>query len=523
MTITPLLLFQSIHQRRAAAHQPARYPSLTRSVLCYITQGEGRLYINEAIYSLKPLQLYLLTPGMRLTAVSDSSQAAYYLIFVDGVLMNTSTATFTVLQQPQEAFLPLKPGRIPLAPAAQIQPRLKELNEAYRRKESRFVLNTRFQELIQLIISNILPAQEQAGPENGIEQSMEYMHLNYPSKIKLDTLAELAGFTPTSYSREFKKTIGVSPIEYLNSYRISQAKQMLLDKRRSVKEVALHTGFGSEFYFSRMFRKETGIAPTLYMKRKEIRIAVASCFRFEDTLLSLGVKPVLSTNCHKNRAMSQQEHHVLLAQRLDQLRDAAPELILCDHQHLAYQDQLRQIAPTLIVEHGMDWRLQHQQLAEALGREKEAAYTIKLLDKKLSDAKKTLQAHFGSDTVTVMRVIDKLIRIQGQRNHPLNELIYRDIGLNPGYCVHSSLMNIEYSPDKYPDLGTDYLFVQYPPFYAEDEAVFQAIQETPKWRAMKAVSSNQIYHTSNWAALSWTPAGRIRIMDELLQAAGARP
>lgn len=116
-----------------------------------------------------------------------------------------------------------------------------------------------------------------------------------------------------------------------------------------------------------------------------------------------------------------------------------------------------------------------------------------------------------------MRVIHKLIRIQGLSNHPVNELIYRDLGLKPGFCVPSNASNTEFSPDNYPDMDTDHLFVQKLFFHPEDETIFAGMQKSPRWQAIRAVANDCVHMTPNWVGMSWSTSGRMRIIDELLQ------
>ncbi|MFN2243397.1 MAG: helix-turn-helix transcriptional regulator, partial [Anaerolineae bacterium] len=62
----------------------------------------------------------------------------------------------------------------------------------------------------------------------------------------------------------FRKELGVTPIAYLNRYRVHQAKQLLSDTSKSITEIALEVGFSDSGYFSRVFRREVGLSPEAY-------------------------------------------------------------------------------------------------------------------------------------------------------------------------------------------------------------------------------------------------------------------
>ncbi|MBP1993673.1 helix-turn-helix domain-containing protein [Paenibacillus eucommiae] len=525
MTSTPTLFLSSLHHRHYTSHKTIKIKSLPHNVLCYVVRGEGTLQIDDTSHPIKPQQLYFFIEGMHIEAFLQSDDCEYYLLFVDCLGVNKKSGTVRLLSPPYTELLPLTVGMVPLMNAPAVHERIHQLyisinksvpNSLSNKASNSFELNAQFQELLHVIILSILTLSKLKEADTGIEESIAYIHKHYHHKIQLKTLAEMSGFTPTSYSREFKKRYGKSPIEYLNAHRIAQAKQMLLVQNHSIKEVAASSGFISEFYFSRMFKRETGFSPTLYMKRTDIRIAVTSCFRFEDILQSLGIEPVVSTNCHKRKTMNEEEHQAWLAKCMEDIRQAEPELIICDHLHQPYFEQLKGIAPTVKFSYSMDWRVVHKQIAEVIGRENEAEHNIKRLERKLTHARSALRQRFGNETVTLMRVMDKLIRIQGANNHPLNDLIYSDLGLKPGYCVPTTIMNIEFSPDKFPNLGTDHLFIQSQFYYPADEIVFRNIQALPEWNSIKAVTCNHTHYTDNWAAMSWSPTGRIGILDALM-------
>jgi AraC-like DNA-binding protein len=76
----------------------------------------------------------------------------------------------------------------------------------------------------------------------------------------------MAGLTPNSYCRAFKKATGLTPSRYLTRLRMNRAKQLLMMPELSLKEIATHVGFQDELYFSRVFKNVEGVSPTIFMK-----------------------------------------------------------------------------------------------------------------------------------------------------------------------------------------------------------------------------------------------------------------
>ncbi|MFC4601713.1 helix-turn-helix domain-containing protein [Cohnella hongkongensis] len=515
----PLLLLSSIYRRRLRDPASVRQFRSPARMLVYVTGGAGTVWIEEKQYPVASGALYHLPPGASVEWIGRGGFTELYVLLIDArCLVKRKGVWETSVPSNEKIERLLPPGR---APAEDPESALKRFEEMHRCRRDQPRDPVKLQLLFQGLVHE-LAAQRPLGGESkevdgSIGLSVDYMHSRYREKIKLETLSDISGFTPTSYSREFKKCYGLSPIDYLNRYRIEQAKQMLAERNRSIKDVSAASGFGNEFYFSRMFKRHVGISPSHYVKRTDLRIAVASTLRFQDMLDSLGASPVYSANCHKSKTMDRATHQTIVAGKIAEMRQAAPDLILCDDYHRPFLEQLKQIAPTVVISLSMDWRVNNRRIAEIIGREAEAERNFKQLERRVEEARAPLRERYGNGSVTIMRVIHKLIRIQGLSNHPINELIYRDLGLKPGFCVPSNAMNVEFSPDNYPDMDTDHLFVQTLFFYPEDETIFAGMQKSPRWQAIRAVANDCVRQTPNWVGMSWSTSGRMRIIEELLQ------
>ncbi len=83
----------------------------------------------------------------------------------------------------------------------------------------------------------------------------------YQSKISLEEVAALCNLTKPAFCRYFKKATGSTFVQFLNQYRISQAKRLLL-KGKNITEACYECGFESLSYFNRSFKKITGENPS---------------------------------------------------------------------------------------------------------------------------------------------------------------------------------------------------------------------------------------------------------------------
>ena len=103
-----------------------------------------------------------------------------------------------------------------------------------------------------------------------IKTAITYIRDHYQEKIYIRDLASLIGLNEQYFCRFFKKAIGLSPVEYLNEYRIRQAMSLLRDSTLPVTEVCLDCGYNNMGNFLREFRRYTGTTPLQYRKHEQV-------------------------------------------------------------------------------------------------------------------------------------------------------------------------------------------------------------------------------------------------------------
>jgi signal transduction histidine kinase/DNA-binding LacI/PurR family transcriptional regulator/AraC-like DNA-binding protein len=99
-----------------------------------------------------------------------------------------------------------------------------------------------------------------------VRQAMAHIHTTYAEAISCADIAQHVNVSQDHLIRCFKREVGVTPLTYLNRWRIKQARTLLETGNRSVTEIALDTGFSSQAYFSRVFKEEMGIPPSAYRR-----------------------------------------------------------------------------------------------------------------------------------------------------------------------------------------------------------------------------------------------------------------
>lgn len=82
----------------------------------------------------------------------------------------------------------------------------------------------------------------------------------------VETLAQVAGMSRTSFAVQFQKSMDMTPIDYVTKWRMEIAKKVLLTAGASLTDAAESAGYASDSAFARMFKKETGMSPAAFRK-----------------------------------------------------------------------------------------------------------------------------------------------------------------------------------------------------------------------------------------------------------------
>jgi len=122
---------------------------------------------------------------------------------------------------------------------------------------------------IHTILANLAaPKSAHFSKELSISPSIEYIHNNFSSLITIETMADLCHMSIYHFIRTFKRHLNVTPHEYLLSYRLNQARQMLQTSALSIEAIAVECGFNSASHFSRAFKSDSQITPGQFRKMR---------------------------------------------------------------------------------------------------------------------------------------------------------------------------------------------------------------------------------------------------------------
>lgn len=103
-----------------------------------------------------------------------------------------------------------------------------------------------------------------------VNEVIEHIHKNYKEKITLDDASKICGYEKSSLCRQFKMATKMSFYQYLSSYRIAVACAMLTESKETIADIGETVGISEPKTFSRLFKKTVGVSPGEYRKQNGI-------------------------------------------------------------------------------------------------------------------------------------------------------------------------------------------------------------------------------------------------------------
>lgn len=120
--------------------------------------------------------------------------------------------------------------------------------------------------ILYYVIHGLLPHQQRPHYKK-MEDARAYIQANFRGNINVEVLAERLGFSSSYFRKLFKDAYGMAPMQYIISLRIHTAQDLLLSGEVNITEAASLCGFDDIYYFSTLFKKQTGLSPSQYMKQ----------------------------------------------------------------------------------------------------------------------------------------------------------------------------------------------------------------------------------------------------------------
>ncbi|OME85149.1 hypothetical protein BK120_11505 [Paenibacillus sp. FSL A5-0031] len=390
--------------------------------------------------------------------------------------------------------------------------------------------------LYMLITSGKMASKE--GTKEALERARAFMKENCNKEMTIELLANMAELSPKYFVDLFKKTYGVSALDYLTRARIDLAKSLMLRTDRLLKEVAHEVGYADEFYFSRKFKQLVGMSPTAYLKKRGKRIAVYGSTALIGYLLPLDIIPYaaplhpkwskyycdrygLEIPVHLD---AYRQNHFKEA-NIERLETTSPDFILCDHELEPWERaRLSEVAPIFALpDDRMGWRKKFDVLAEALGAQSEAKKWLEEFERKKGEMAEKIRLIHQSRLldVAVLKVLRNTVYMYSDL--VIDDVIYQGLGISPLHKEEGPIWNVPMSFNNLKQLNADYVLL----LVCQESETLQywtQLQQSTDWMSLPFVRENRVKMIPSEPWREYSPVALSRIVDETaLLLTGNRP
>ena len=223
----------------------------------YVTDGEFELTIENKIFTIKKGQLVMIPADLK-----------HNYKLTENEHMHKHWCHFEAYSGTENFFNVVKTDLIvDIGINRELINLFKKLYEYEKSQDSTSDLSSRA--TLMLIIAKYLKKCKSVVIENNAENSdlspvISFMKENIATGITVSQLAEFTHLHPNYFIRLFKQYFGSSPIKYFNNMKVTAAKEYLQKRNMSVEETSKNLGFSDIYSFSKFFKKNVGISPSLF-------------------------------------------------------------------------------------------------------------------------------------------------------------------------------------------------------------------------------------------------------------------
>ncbi len=244
--------------------------------LFYIQSGELEYFTPQGKMTFEKGTGGLINSNIihRTTALSKTEKTVQLLHIFDKSFLSGGMGT----RIERKFFTPLHNNFqieiIPIKPVSAIENKiLDDLKQSFTLKETDFGYELKLRNVLSEIWLNILEILPRNNSNTKFDKMnlilkpmLIYIHENYNQKITVNDIAHVGCVSLRECYRIFNNGLNISPIEYINEYRLQIARQLLTKTDKSITQICMECGFGSSSFFGKVFKNKYRYTPKEYRK-----------------------------------------------------------------------------------------------------------------------------------------------------------------------------------------------------------------------------------------------------------------
>lgn len=234
----------------------------------YCFQGSGVFLVDDEILPFGAGDCSIIFPGQKHIAGSNKADASlWHFVMIDaGLLIKCFPQELAAGLAKIENRRPNVPNLINAVSFPHICMIIQLIVEKLAEKGLQYKNSVRMLTLSLLYGLSELDILENKKMENrkydAIAPALNYISNFYETQITLEKLAYMCSLSESTFRRDFKEMMGISPMEFVHEIRIKVSTQLLREGRYPINQIAMMVGYDTLSSFNRQFRKIKGISPS---------------------------------------------------------------------------------------------------------------------------------------------------------------------------------------------------------------------------------------------------------------------
>lgn len=243
----------------------------------YVTEGHATVTMGEQTYKLSPDNMYIIPAFTRHSDACTSRFCHYYAHIYEEATSEESLIgrydfPFEIAGHPLdrtlfEALCKHNSSMALKAPDPRIYDNKTSLIDCVRLNRERPVWDRLesmgiIYQLLGRFVKEAVPKYDSKDPR--VREAISLMNSSRGNATTVGNLSRAVRMTPDHFIRLFKKEVGCTPAQFAIERKMTQAMLILASEPMMIKEVAYTLGYDNLSYFSRLFRRHTGLTPKAY-------------------------------------------------------------------------------------------------------------------------------------------------------------------------------------------------------------------------------------------------------------------
>lgn len=239
--------------------------------MIYLENGLANFSIDGSLYKLVPGQFLFVNCGSIHSGQAVDNPEAYAIVFHLRMLFSDEVDICK-----NKYLIPLQNRKVLVSSFIQdenVKEDICEIIKYFKQKDYGYELMIKgllFKIIFRLFNNNYvkkdLHDKDFGFKLEKIKTVLDYINSNYSTPLKIEELSKMANLSKFYFCRLFKEITHLTPVDYINKFRIERAVEFIKNTDMSISDIAFEVGFNNISYFIKIFKRYIGVTPLQYKK-----------------------------------------------------------------------------------------------------------------------------------------------------------------------------------------------------------------------------------------------------------------